>query len=130
MSNAAAFSPSFRKFVRENIASVEQVDVLLLLHARPDRAWRVAEISKELASTESSIVRRVAVLSRRRLAARDPDGRYRYLSSEATNALVEELQSHYTVRPTRLIDLIYSQRTNALEAFSDAFLLDSEDLDG
>jgi hypothetical protein len=46
MSSETAFPPGFRKFVRENIASVEQIDVLLLLHKQPDRAWHVAEISK------------------------------------------------------------------------------------
>ncbi len=39
------FAPAFRTFVNKNITSVEQIEVLLILHANPDRVWNVAEIT-------------------------------------------------------------------------------------
>lgn len=123
------FSAAFRTFVRDNIASVEQVDVLLLLQDDSQRPWTIAELRASLSSSQTSIARRLAILCGRRLAERDDDGRFRYRSDAATDPLVNELRREYALRPTRVIELIYSRRTSALESFSDAFLLGGDDDD-
>jgi hypothetical protein len=123
------FSAAFRAFVRENIASVEQVDVLLLLQSDPHRLWTVAELRASLSSSHTSIVRRLSILCRRRLAERDDEGRFHYVSSDVNDVLVNELRREYTLRPTSVIRLIYSNRTAALESFSDAFLLSGDERD-
>jgi hypothetical protein len=123
------FSPAFQRFVRDNIASVEQVDVLLLLAEQRDRAWTIAELSKTLSSSTPSIARRLAVLLRRGLVARADDGRFRYSADETAGVLVDQVRDEYATRPVSVIGLIYSERTSALESFSDAFLLGGEERD-
>jgi hypothetical protein len=123
------FSAAFRSFVRNNVASVEQVDVLLLLQGDPRASWTIADLSASLSSSCTSIARRLAILCERGLAERTDEGRFRYLSGEIHDALVNELRREYGLRPTSVIELIYSKRTSALESFSDAFLLGGDDRD-
>lgn len=123
------FSETFREFVRQNVASVEQVDVLLLLQNDPRRAWTIAELSAALSSSHTSISRRLAILCGRGLVRRDDGGRFSYASDVAHDSLVNELRREYALRPTSVIGLIYSRRTSALESFSDAFFLGGDDRD-
>lgn len=124
------FSEAFRAFVRQNIASVEQVDVLLLLQSDARRSWSISELSASLSSSHTSIARRLAVLCGRKLVERDAEGRFQYVSDEVHDVLVSELRREYALRPTSVIELIYSKRTSAMESFSDAFLLGGDDRDG
>lgn len=124
------FSSTFREFVRQNVASVEQVDVLLLLQNDARRSWTIGELSAALSSSHTSISRRLGILCGRGLVRRGDDGRFQYASDVAHDSLVNELRREYTLRPTSVIGLIYSKRTSALESFSDAFLLGGDDRDG
>ncbi|HEY1976940.1 MAG TPA: hypothetical protein VGG89_10365 [Candidatus Baltobacteraceae bacterium] len=123
------FSAAFREFVRQNVASVEQVDVLLLLQSDLARCWTIAELSTALSSSHTSIARRLAILCARGLVVREDSGQFRYVSDVAHDVLVSELRGEYASRPTSVIGLIYSKRTSALESFSDAFLLGGDDRD-
>lgn len=123
------FSAAFREFVRQNVASVEQVDVLLLLQSDPARCRTIPELSAALSSSHTSIARRLAILCARGLVKRDDSGQFQYVSDVAHDALVGELRREYALRPTSVIGLIYSKRTSALESFSDAFLLGGDDRD-
>jgi len=123
------FSAAFKEFVRQNVASVEQVDVLLLLQNDPRRSWTIAELSAALSSSHPSIARRLGILCGRGLVRRDDGARFQYVSDVAHDSLVNELRREYTLRPTSVIGLIYSKRTSALESFSDAFLLGGDDRD-
>jgi hypothetical protein len=102
------FSESLRAFIRQNVASVEQVDVLLILQ---------------------SAARRLAILCDRGLVKYDDEGHFQYVSDAAHDSLVGELRREYALRRTRVIELIYSKRTSALESFSDAFFLGGDDRD-
>jgi hypothetical protein len=123
------FSAAFREFVRRNVASVEQVDVLLLLQSDPSRSWTIADLSSALSSSHPSITRRLAILCGRGLVKRDDRGHFQYVSDVAHDSLVGELRREYALRPTSVIGLIYSKRTSALESFSDAFFLGGDDRD-
>jgi len=123
------FSAAFREFVRQNVASVEQVDVLLLLQSDPARTWTIPELSAALSSSNTSIARRLSILCARGLVKRDDSGQFGYVSDVAHDALVSELRREYGIRPTSVIGLIYSKRTSALESFSDAFLIGGDDRD-
>ena len=124
-----SFTPAFVAFIRDNIISVEQIHVLLLLSEDPSRHWRLEEISETLTSTPRSIFNRLHVLQQRRLVERNADGRYRYAATAQTDELVAELQREYATRPVSVISLIFSKRNDALESFSEAFRLGSEDYD-
>ncbi len=124
-----SFTQPLVAFIRDNIVSVEQIHVLLLLSEDSSRHWRLEEISEALTSTPRSILNRLHVLQQRRLVERSPDGRYRYAASAQTDELVAELQREYATRPVSVISLIFSKRNDVLESFSEAFRLGSEDYD-
>jgi DNA-binding transcriptional ArsR family regulator len=122
------FSPAFITFVRENIVSVEQIHVLLLLSEQRERSFSVDEISAELTSTPRSIRERLRVLRRRRLVERAGE-RYRYVADAVRDLRVDELREAFANRPVSVIELIFSRREDSLESFADAFLLGGDDDD-
>lgn len=103
------FSEVFRAFVRKNVASVEQIDVLLLLQSDPGKSWTIPELSASLSSSNSSIARRLATLCGPGLVKRNDDGGFRYASNAAHDVLVGELRREYALRRTSVIELIYSK---------------------
>lgn len=111
------------EFVFASIDSVEQVHVLLSLHADPSREWTVAELTRELRSAEASIGRRVDDLRLRGvLADGEQPGVVRYKpASERAASCIDLLARAYRERPTRVIELIYSKPPQALQAFADSF---------
>jgi hypothetical protein len=117
-------SEGIRIFLENCIDSVEQLEVLLLLHAEPEREWSLAEIIAELRSTENSIKQRLANLySRKVLAPPEPGStthRFRVVAPETT-PIIDELAEHYRIRPNRVIDAIYARPTKALRDLADAF---------
>jgi hypothetical protein len=124
-----AFSAELRRFVRQNIFSVEQIGVLVLLSQQPERSWTTEAISAALSSSPHSIARRLAVLVRRQLVTRQANGEFQYAPNPRADRLVDELRAEYLARPVSLIGLLYAERGKALEVFSDAFLLGTDDND-
>jgi hypothetical protein len=120
------FSDGLRTFVNKNITSVEQIEVLLLLLANPQRVWSVDEISAILRSSPSSIQTRLASLAKARLAVGSPEIGYRYAATGRLHALVEELSDEYGARRFSVIELVFS-RPDAARSFADAFRLREDD---
>lgn len=110
-------------FVTASIDSVEQVHVLLSLHANPERSWTVAELTRELRSADVSIERRIEDLRLRNVLARgEAPGTVSFKpASEVARNCIELLAKAYRERPTRVIELIYSKPPLAVQAFADAF---------
>jgi DNA-binding transcriptional ArsR family regulator len=126
----AAFVPlsaELAAFIRENIVSVEQIAVLLLLSEDEHRTWSVDEIQSTLTSSSRSIRERISVLRRRGLIRADDDGRFRYRSERGRDELVRALREEYARRPVSIIELIFKGRDEALESFSDAFRFGRDD---
>jgi hypothetical protein len=124
------FSPEFRTFINKNINSVEQIEVLLILHASPERIWSVDEISAIMRSSPNSIRSRLESLVSRRLCSEVASGEgYRYAASGRLHAMVETLAHEYAQRRFSVIELVFS-RPDAARTFADAFRLrDEEDED-
>lgn len=116
------FSPAFRTFINKNIASVEQIEVLLILHANPERAWSIDEISAILRSSPNSIKSRLMMLEQRGLSAPVQPTGYRYAASGRLHDMVEVLADEYALRRFSVIELIFS-RPDAARSFADAFRL-------
>lgn len=121
------FSSGFRTFVNKNISSVEQIEVLLILHANPEREWTVHEISAILRSSPYAIESRMPGLIAAKLA-RKTEGGYQYVASGRSHAHVEELQEEYSARRFSVIELVFS-KPSPLQSFADAFRLRDEDDD-
>lgn len=122
-------SDELMRFIFDCIDSVEQLDVLLLIHAHPDREWTFPEISRELRSSEASIRKRIVTLKEKSIidpSALSPRG-VRYMPfSEKVGQLVNNLSAIYPVQPYRVMELIFNKEKSAIQSFADSFRLKKE----
>lgn len=112
-----------RAFIVAHIASVEQLEILLLLRAHPERGWSPAELSRELYIAEESAARRIRDFHASGLLAQEA-GRpiYRYAPHDAhVSRVVESLAAVYQERRVRVINLIFSKPVDHIRSFADAF---------
>ncbi len=131
---AAGFSESLQRFVHAHISSVEQVEVLLLMHRTAPRRWSAVAASRELRLDPVSVARRLAdfldggVLS---VEAGEEALLYWYAHSPvAPDRMLGELAAAYQARRTSLINLIFAKPADDVSkpagdarAFADAFRL-------
>jgi hypothetical protein len=120
------FSSEFQTFINKHINSVEQIEVLLILHANPGRVWTVDEISAIMRSSPQSIRSRLEGLAAHKLSAAVPDEGYRYAAGGRLHAMVEVLAEEYGLRRFSVIELVFS-KPDAARTFADAFRLREED---
>lgn len=120
-----------QRFYEHYIDSVELLHVLILLHGQKDRRWSIAGISEELRSSESSVSKRLQALVQRKLVHADSVGgggsaQYRPHDPD-TDALVDRSLGFYKAHSYRIIDLIFSKPTNAIQSIADAFRFRKDD---
>jgi len=123
-----------RRFIIEHIGSMDQLELLFLLHGSSPRAWSAEAAARELRIEEDMASRRFADLEAHGLAksTRDSSGRlycYSAASAELDRA-VGELVRVYAERKVAVIDLIFSKPLENIRVFADAFRLRKDDEDG
>lgn len=116
-------SPDLQEFIARHIASVEHLDVLLLLCRYQNRTWNPTEINRELRGSEHSIAHWLGLLVASGLAVAVDDGHRFQPATDETRRLAELLASTYRERPVPVIEFIYSRPNPQLLAFSQAFKL-------
>jgi hypothetical protein len=110
------------RFLYQNIDSVEQLEVLLLLRRGPERGWTADEVARELYSHPSSILHRMASLSGRGLLRELEPACYQYAPrSTELHDTVTRVAETYRERRVAVITLIASKPIENVRAFSDAF---------
>jgi len=117
--------PEVKAFIAEHLASVVQLETLLMLHRAPERAWTADEVAAELKIDRTWAEAQLAALCDDGLARCDDAGRqYRFgPKREADRAAVAALAVTYAQRRVTVISLIFSKPADSLKAFSDAFKL-------
>jgi hypothetical protein len=124
-------SPEVRKFLHENIDSVEQLEILRVLAEDPGREWAMADLSKVVQSTADQLAADVVVLqSRGLLNLQLVEGRKSVRNGPRSAELEEQTQrlmEAYRQRPVTMIRLVYARATAQLQAFADAFKLRKEE---
>jgi len=114
-------SPVVNHFLTKYIVSVEELEVLLLLHGAKERAWTAAEINQQLRSNETSIERWLSIIVSFGLAARTEDRvRFAPASDELAQG-VAQVAAMYRERPAKVIAAIFSKRNEDLLDFVRAF---------
>jgi len=120
-----------KQFVREHIPTMDHLEVLMRLHAKPDALFSIAEL-------ENATHVRGAALSRV-LDSLASDGLARVVDREGVPAIqlgarsgderrqVDALASMYHQRPVSLVRFVYEQPTTPLRSFSDAFRIRKDD---
>lgn len=120
---------NLQRFIAENISSVAQLEVLLLLKERPERWWNADEVARALYAGATLIADELAGWQSRGLLASAPDkpGGYRYApQTPAVAAVVDALQDAYKDRRVSVITAIYSKPAGKIRTFADAFRIRKE----
>lgn len=122
MSNEG-LSPAVKQFLREHIQSVQQIEILALIHGAQGRDWTARALDQTLRSSEQSIARRLAEFTRGGLLMESGEAektyRYQPRDSALETAAAEAVQA-YRVRPVLVIEAIFKPDDPA-QSFADAF---------
>ena len=117
---------SVRRFIIDHINSVESLEILLLLSGGTIREYTAEEVSRTLCTSLESAAARLRELHRAKLLVTVEEagaGKYRFDPTSAQAGVVAELEKIYKTRRVSVISFIYSNPTDPLRAFSDAFRL-------
>lgn len=113
-----------QRFIAANIDSAEQLEVLLLLHRRPDRGWRAHDVSREIFTVPAAATLRLESLVElgflRSDGAADPEYRYQP-RSEALGTDARALADAYRADRVGVLSLVFRRPPDPLRSFSDAF---------
>ena len=115
-----------RRFIIEHISSVESLEILLLLSTGTIREYTAEEVSQILRTSLESATARLRELYKTKLLARVETAhslKYRFDPAAPGANVVADLEKVYKTRRVSVISFIYSNPTDPLRAFSDAFRL-------
>jgi hypothetical protein len=114
-------SKEVERFIATDIESVEQLEVLLLLRAAPDKQWTEQEVARALVSHVDSAADWLARMADRGLLAR-LDNRYRFAPVEpAVTETIDALAESFAKYRVTVVALIFSKPSERVRLFSDAF---------
>ncbi|HEX7155148.1 MAG TPA: hypothetical protein VF618_27005 [Thermoanaerobaculia bacterium] len=120
------FSPELEQFVRDRLASIDQIEIVMLLASDPSRAWTAPQIAQQLGTAPEPAAMRLFLLASNGLLALDPTGvpKYRFQPMDAaTGALVTQLTALYPDRKDAVADIISGSSRDPVRSFADAFKL-------
>jgi hypothetical protein len=118
----------------ERIASISQLETLLLLHRTAPMEWHRHQIAAELRiEARAAEEQLLALAARELLAAVEVEGDVRYRFAPASPALadtVTRLAAAYEKRRVTVVQTLYSRPADGIRVFADAFRLRKEPGDG
>ena len=122
MSNGE-ITTDIERFIHDNINSIEQLEVLLLVAAPPQKEWSAVEASQKLYRQPDSVATRLEDLRDRGILSVRGETQllYRYVPSASQDAVIRGLERAYEVRKDAVIRLIFTRPPDTLRVFSDAF---------
>jgi hypothetical protein len=114
--------PDLVKFLEDRIATVEDLEVLLLVSSSPEHWWTVRAVNDLLRSREDSIKARLKELCDKGLLEQEPNEEsYRLRDNPALQDLMQRLRTAYKTFRVRVIEMIYAPKRSPLAEFSRAF---------
>ena len=111
-----------RRFIAAHLDSVSLLEVLLLLHAEPERRWGPEDVGRALVTKPRTAAGFLRHLRDHGLAA-EHDGTFRYARHRSVDALAE----CYAARRHTVIGVIFDRPDPAASALADAFRFRRED---
>ena len=118
--------PDVRKFVRREIKSVFQLEVLLLLHRTRERTWTVSEISQELGIDPEIAETQILSLTQLGLIRTSDTSSITYFygpKDRDDELIVEKLATSYAKQRVGIFTLILSESNSRIRRFAEAFRL-------
>lgn len=112
------------QLLREQIRSLEQLEILLLLWGEPERVWLPADVYQRIRSSERSVAETLELLCERGFAARSDQPQPGYRFAPGTSQLgeaVAALAHFYSERRVRIVEAIYSDGSTEVDEFAKAF---------
>jgi predicted transcriptional regulator len=117
----SVLSGDIQQFLERNVHSIEQLEILLLLRASPDREWTVREVYQRVLTNETSVAQSLGKLSEHGLVRKADESAFQFETSPNTEKILEELAQLYKEKPTRILYALYGAQRPELEAFTQAF---------
>jgi len=117
------------RFVEKHIRSLDQLEVLLLVSALPDREWTVEAVDAIVRSNPNAVSQWLEEFVQSGLlirSAEPPMYRYAPKSDELARS-VAALGSTYKLCRHKVVELIYSRPASSIRSFSDAFRFKKKD---
>ena len=118
--------PAVRQFLARYIRSVEQLEILLLMHDQPHRAWSAADVYGVIRSSEASISARLEAFASEGFLAveKGTPQTYRYApkSGELSSAVSDTASAYKTWR-IRVVEAIFAPSSDPVQSFANAFRL-------
>ena len=112
------------ELVESCLDSIWSLELLLLLHAQPDRRWTTKEMVAELRSSELVVAQSVRCLLGCGLLIDEADSTVRYsAASTDLDVFVVKLDHENRTRPNKIRRMIIARPNAKLTSFSDAFNL-------
>lgn len=122
---SSVVSESLQAFLQQRLASIEQIEIVLLLRGDRARSWSAPEVAAELAMPPESAAMRLFLLASSGLLLFEPAGvpRYRYAGGDPdTDALIGELAEIYP-NNKGAIGAVIGAPVDPIRSFADAFKL-------
>ena len=119
-----ALPPHVRRLILDDIESVGQLELLLLLHKDPSKEWRAGPAARELHTDPGWALSQLELLASREIlqttGGPDPGFRFRPSTPELENA-VNGLARAYAERRVSIVNMIGSKPDSRIQIFADAF---------
>lgn len=127
--SSGPLSSGLERFIRENIHSIEQLEILLLLLKSAGREWSPQEIGQHLYRQPDSVAARLEELRQRGLvnSSSSKSTLYCYNSATPQDANVRALDRAFQERKDTIIRIIFEAPKDHLRLFSDAFRIRRQD---
>ena len=115
-----------RQFISRHLASVEELEILLLLVNGARRDWTVDNVYQIILSSRLSVESGMEKFTAAGFLTKSPDTPATYNLAPKVEESVRELARCYRDAPVRVIGAIYEKTRDSVQGFADAFKLKRE----
>ncbi len=113
-----------RDLIASSMPSIWTLEVLLLMHRAPERAWDAADLNRDLRGSALIVANALGVLTAAGLVLEVAPGFYRYNPVRPELArTIERLVCAYAKTPFAVVQAILAAPNNQIRTFADAFRL-------
>jgi hypothetical protein len=124
--NESGFSEQLEHFIAREIASLEQLEILLFVSGNPHKWWTVQDVYNVVKSSPPSVGDRLNEMVERGFLQKEIDAETRYQFAPANEDVwnvTSELRNAYKEKPVKVVQAIYSKPPDAVQEFAKAFRL-------
>jgi hypothetical protein len=110
-----------RQFIYRHLASVEELEILLLLVNGGPREWTVDNVYQVILSSRPSVESRMEKFTAAGFLTKSAATSATYTLAPGVEDSVRELARCYRNAPVRVIGAIYEKSRDSVQGFADAF---------